>query len=297
MAKIEGLLGPSCGYTDLIDENLISKYEQETSKPPQWNPLRPSASGYCARRLAYDYKEFKEGKRLFSPEERTPETLRLLRLGNSIEFHVLSYLRDIEYFQVKYTQQSLDFGRISPDQILEGSTDLVIYSPEHRVISDVKSKKDKFKQPKKTDWDATNTKLKKMESVQQISETAFWIEELPTFLNELNDPFLADNFLQLNLYSMNPFIQDRGIDHAFVYQYNKNDSRHRELRFKPSRELYEYVIEKFKKVAANQIETADPEKINREFDLGSIRCAFCARAKECWPDDDAKQAFFKTFWK
>ncbi len=293
-AKIEGLLGPEVGYVDLIDNALLERQAKEQSQPSQWNPLRPSAAGKCARALAYEFHEYR-GKAVYEKEVRKPSIIRLLNLGHSIEYHMLRMMGDVEFFKVKYKQQVLTFFPISETERIEGSIDFVIYAPQHRAVGDVKSKGDKFYQYKKTKWDMEITKLKNMASVQTLSSQAFWVEDLKAFLEELDDPFFADNFLQLNLYACNSFMQERGIDHAFILRYNKNDSRVMEVRFKPSPELAAYVEKKFTRIAQTIDTDQSPEEIEKEFDLGSIRCAFCQFASKCHPGADALKAFFATF--
>lgn len=290
---IEGLLGPEVGYIDLLDHHLLEKQARENAEPPRRNPLRPSSSGKCARALAYEFNEFR-GHDRYPPEERAPNVIRLLSLGSSIEWNILRQFRDIEFFDVRYQQQVLSFFPISEKEIVEGSIDFVFYLPGHRSIGDVKSKGDKFSAISSSKWDEEIKKLEKMSTVKQISDASFWVEDLPAFLEELNDPFFADNFVQLNLYAMNPFIQERGIDHAFILRYNKNDSRLMEVRFKPSQQVYDYVKDKFQAVA-NAIDSgAGPEAIKPESFIGSARCAFCRFKTNCWPEFDAKKEFFQT---
>ncbi len=67
----------------------------------------------------------------------------------------------------------------------------------------------------------------------------------------------------------------------------------REVRFRPSLELYNNVRQKFQ-TALNAVAGGDPEKAPRDFTLGSSKCAFCPYSKQCW-QTDSKKAYFKTF--
>ena len=107
-----------------------------------------------------------------------------------------------------------------------------------------------------------------------------------------DDDWLAPNLYQVNLYAHAEFLVSRGVEYGFLYQYNKNDSRHRELRFRPSKKAFDYVKEKFNAVC-KAVDTKQPEKVEKEFFLGSMRCAFCAANKLCW-DDDAMKAHWGT---
>jgi hypothetical protein len=131
-----------------------------------------------------------------------------------------------------------------------------------------------------------------MKSIQRIGETGFYADDVEAFLKEVNDPFLAANVLQLNLYAMNQFLKERGIDHASLFYYNKNTSRLRELRFRPSQVLYDYVLNKYKS-AFIAVEKGDVELAKKEFKLGSMKCAFCPFKKACWSDSDPLKLWFK----
>lgn len=290
------LLGPPRSYVSILDEHLLTKQQEENDGPRDRYPLRPSASGFCARLLAFDLNEYM-GNARYEPEVRKASLIRLLNFGHSVEFNLLRLFSDVEVFQVKYKQQALSFFKLENaehSKLIEGSIDFVIYSAEHKVIGDVKSKGDKYSSYRDSKWDETDDKLRRMKTVQVIDETGYWVEDLPAFLKELNDPFFEDNFIQLNLYAMNPFIQERGIDHAVIVQYNKNDSRLREVRFKPSQRVADYVKEKFEIVHEAIAVHKDPFLVEREYHLGSMRCAFCKRNKECYPDANAKKEFFSN---
>lgn len=299
MSKIPG---PSVGYIDILDAVL---HEEEKDKEYDKIPIRPSAAGKCTRELAYAYHEYKTGVS-YEKEDKSPSVVRLLSLGHYIESHLISHLRKVKRtdkiedrhkFEVKYTQQGLSFMKINDGEFVEGQNDLCFWSPKWKCVADVKSKKDKFSAYYATKWDEDTEKLTNMTTVKNISAASFWVEDLEAFLEELNDPFFEANFVQLNLYCLNPFFKERGVDHGVILQYNKNDSRLREIRFRPNQKIYNAVIDKFKAAMLAIDEHNDPTKANRDYTLGSIKCAFCDYKKECWEGKDSLQAFFATFPK
>lgn len=295
--------GPSMGYIDILD---AVTHEEEKKKSYDKIPIRPSGAGKCTRELAFAYHEYRNEDVEYEKEEKTPSVVRLLSLGHFIEDHVIKQLRKVSYtdtidesnkFQIRYTQQGLSFMKVRDGEWVEGQNDLCFWSPKWKCVADVKSKKDKFSAYFATKWDEDTEKLSEMKTVKVIQGSSFWVEDLPAFLEELNDPFFEANFMQLNLYCLNPFFKERGVDHGVILQYNKNDSRLREVRFKPSQELYDKVIEKFKTAIASVDEQGDPTAAPRDYALGSIKCAFCDFKKECWEGKDSLQAFFATFPK
>jgi hypothetical protein len=288
--------GPECGYVDLLDDHTLTKTEKEASEQRAYTPLRPSAAGKCSRELAYEFMEYR-GKAHYPKEPMMPDTVRLLNLGHSVEWNLLKQFEEVELFKTRYRQQVVSFFKITEEEWCEGSIDLCFWSDKWKCVGDIKSKKDKFSSWAATNWDETTEKLKTMSSVQTITDKAFWVEDLAAFLIELNDPFFAANFYQLNMYASSQFLQERGIDHAVIIQYNKNDSRIREVRFKPSAEVYEQVKEKFFAVRDAIDKDGNPELAPKDYVLGSIKCAFCNFKKTCWGDDDALKAYFATWPK
>lgn len=298
MSKI---LGPDLGYTDILNtltEEHI-KQQRESKADTSRTPLRPSASGKCSRELAFELMEY-AGFARYDKELYGAETHRIFSLGHNIEHHIIREMQQQfkGLFELKYMQQSLSFAKLEAvnhpnlNQFLEGSTDLVLMSEQHKCIVDVKSKKEKYSSYRNSDWDEYNDKLAKMKSVQKITDTCFYVDDLRSFLKEI-DAFFAMNFYQLNLYACNPFIVERGIDHASIIQYAKSTSRLREIRFKPDPVIYEETIQKFRDVLA-AVDNQQPELAKKDHAFGSMKCAFCSFKKECWSEGDALKAFFKN---
>lgn len=295
---MSNIIGPPVGYVDLLNEATRQSLQDEVDegKGFQKTPLRPSAAGQCTRELCYALMEF-HGKAHYEKELKKPEVVRLLSLGHSIEWSAIKQFEEhIGIFETKYKQQVLDFGPLTSTdpklaQRLEGSLDVCFFSEKWKCVVDFKSKKDKYSSYRSSQWDETSEKLSKMRSVTTLSETSFWVEDLEAFLAELHDPFFEANFLQLNLYATSDFLKARGVDHGAIIQYNKNDSRMREVRFKPSDALATKTIAKFQRALDDVTAgTLSP----RDHNLGSMKCAFCPYARECW-DEDSLKAWFKTF--
>lgn len=304
MSEIPGLLGPNVSYIDILDDQIMESQRKEEAllkegKSKFGSPLRPSSAGECERALAFKLQEF-IGNAYYEKELMSPATVRLLGLGNSVEFSIIRFLKQCELFQVKYEQQTLGFFNIESEnpkiaKFLEGSNDLCIVSEQHgwKCVVDVKSKGDKFSSAYKSKWAEDDEKYSNMKTVKVIGTSAYWVEDLEAFLEELNDPFFAANFLQVNLYANSTFMKERGIDHGVILQYQKNTSVLREVRFKPSEKLYKDVEAKFKSAAAAATAN-DPMLAKETFIPGSIKCAFCAYVKPCRGDFDTKKAFFNT---
>ncbi len=300
--QIKNLLGPDVGYTDLLNHETMDLMEEQAEATSDYHPIRPSSSGNCTRELTYQLMEY-TGQAKFSKKVDSAESHRLLNLGGFIETHLIKMFdKFLKVFKIRYKQQMVEFYRLTSktdsalSHIVEGSIDLCFWSPKYKCVIDVKSKKDKFSVAYSSQWDETSAKLAGMQSCVRISETAFWVEDLEKFVEELRDPFFVSNFLQLNGYACTEFLKSRGVDHAAIVQYNKNDSRVREIRFKPSVALFEKVKQKFQTVL-DAVGAKDIELAPRDYALGSIKCAFCPYSKQCWGDRDALKEYFGTFPK
>lgn len=286
------LLGPSVGYIDLLDHHITEKLKKEAEGGRNYHPLRPSSAGKCTRELAYEMDEF-VNKTIYDREPMNPDTHRLLSLGHSVEYNILRMFEEVELFEIKYKQQIVSFFKLDEKKWIEGSVDAVIWSPQHKAVIDIKSKKNNFSSWSSSQWDEHSEKYGKMKSVERVTDRFFWIADLDLFLEELDDPFLAANFYQLNMYANSQFLLERNVDHGAIVQYNKNDSRLREIRFRPSTKVYEEIRDKFQGVSSG----VRPEDSKRDFSLGSIKCAFCSFKRSCWPESDALKEYFKTWPK
>jgi len=242
----------------------------------------------------------------YPEEKKEPNVKRLLSLGHSVEWHSINNFKMLSKYspdiKIKYLQQALPLFRLDPipgddtqQELVEGHLDLAVFYKGEGGFGDVKSTKDKFSQSYKTYWDETVDKFNNMKTLASVSETCWYADNLPAFLAELNDTFFEDNFHQLNAYCCSEFAKTHNITHGFIYRYCKNDSRHLEIRFRPSEALFA----EFKKkanIVNKAVAQKKPELVKRDATLGSIRCAFCPYAQECWTGN-AKQAFFDTLPK
>lgn len=299
------VLGPKTGYIEILNHYTQQEIIQEASGSRRSSPLRPSSAGKDARELAYEFMEYR-GYANYPAEPITPELHRLFKLGHQIEKHLFWEFKDAFEMaggdiEVRYQQQVLSFFKLPDGSIIEGSCDGVFIARSKKfgaALVDIKSKNDKFSSYFKSKWDETSEQLSEMKTVHKFGDDAYWVEDLSAFLDELGDYFFAMNFLQLNMYFFDEheFLKTRGVDHCAIIQYNKVDSRLREIRFKPSKELFEKVRDKFVLVQSKVDETKDPTSVPRENVLGSAACAFSKYRKYDWPEDtDALKAHFKTY--
>lgn len=289
-------LGPKEGYTSLLDAQILEEIDKEFLAPRKYNPLRPSSAGACAKRLAYELAEYRLGWKYDQVTKNTPEQFRLLRLGHSVEYSTIQNFNLLKTFSTKYKQQVVTLFEVKrgkpelPQEYVEGSCDWILWSDKYRVICDAKSKKDggsgKYRY-----WLKDIEKLMGMASVTRISDTEVWVDDLPAFIKELDGDFLVDNMLQLNGYACTEFMRERRIDHGLIYRYNKNTSEHFGIRFRPSQAVLDMVKDKFDRVSM-AVDNEDIDSVPCEYELGSIRCAYCPFAAYCHPGQDVKGAFF-----
>lgn len=295
------ILGPSMGYIEMLNAFTQEVSEDKDKEFAKYNPLRPSSAGKCTRELGNEFARYR-GYKEYRKTPNTPETHRLLNFGNPIENHLISEMRDAFKkapvpVSIKYRQQTLSFFRLGDGTLIEGNIDLTLISEKFKCVIDIKSKKDKFSAWYKTSWEELSDKMFKMKSVQRFGEETYWVEDLDAFILELNDAFFAANFYQLNMYFFDEgkFLRERGVDHAAIIQYNKNDSRIREIRFKPSQSLYDRVKSKFLSVQEVVDRDKNADALPQDYALGSAKCAFCDFNKDCYPEDNALKLHFKTY--
>jgi hypothetical protein len=273
----------------MLDKHLIDKATRESKEQRKYMPLRPSAAGKCAAELATEYAEYK-GLKETNQEIISPELARIFSLGHSVEYHILRMFEEAGFLQVRYRQQTVRFLKLPEGKWLEGSIDMTFFMNGEGGIGDVKSKKDRHSSFGASGWHEAWEGYSKMKSTEVISDSLIWINDLPSFLEELKDPWIKPNFIQLNIYANTDFVKQSNINHAFVLQYNKNTSELRELRFRPSEEIYEQTKAKFlevhNKVTASTTDTIDST-------LRELRCSPGSLCRYCWPDA-AKRAYFET---
>lgn len=302
------ILGPEVGITDLIHHSIIERAEIEEGKVREGvaekSPFRPSSAGECERALAYKGTEYL-GKAYYEKPPIEPHVQLIFALGHAIEAMLIKVFESVEFFKIKYPQQVLSFFKINSgnerlDTLMEGSNDLCMVGTTDgwKGVIDVKSKATGIGTYKRTKWDELDDKLRKMNSVQVISNTSYWIEDPMKFIKEINDPFMAMNLWQLNLYCLSEFMQERGFDFCSLIYFSKDNSAIREIRFKPSKLLYELTEKRFQN-AAKAAAKNNPSLAKQEFLLGSTKCAYCPYVKPCWGvnEDVALKESFKNLPK
>lgn len=292
---------PDVGIIDLFDAALLNRQAEEQEAGKSWGfPLRPSAAGKCARALAYELNEF-EGHAKYPPEVKDAHTIRLLDFGHDIERHVLNMMKRVGVFQIKYQQQVVTFCELPvTNRLVEGSIDFVVVFDDYSMIGDCKSKGVKYSQGYTSSWEEDDAKYQGLSTLKRIGENAYYAEDVEAFLRECNDSTITSNVMQLNGYARTDFMLERGIEYAFLLQYNKANSKLREIRWKTSQPLADKVNEKFKGIAEAIYTGKGPEAIDRTEVLGSMSCAFCRFKETCWPEVDTKKAYFsglpKKYW-
>jgi len=283
--------GPSRSYCAMLDDHLLAK---EASTSNAYYPLRPSASGYCARKLAYDLAAF-DGKIEKPADPKKASVVRLLNLGHSIEYHALNLFSQVKDLDVKFKQQVVSIFRLPSGRLIEGSIDAAFVTPDHKGIMDVKSVGDGWAQSFKTRWDGMLDKYSKV--AHMFDENSFYVDDVEEFLEAIGEDALVANIVQLNLYLTSDFAKERGFDHGVIYRYNKNNSTHMEIRFKPSDNLKNWVHDRFNRIE-EAVAAGTPEVVEKEFVLGSMACGFCPWSLHCWPEaGEAKKEYFKTLPK
>ena len=296
------ILGPEKSYCDLLDEAIEAKLkqEQEDKKSGKYKgafPLRPSAAGKCSRALAYDLMSWR-GFADYPYETFKPSVYRLLQLGTSVEWSALRNFKEVKSIRQAYGQQTVTLFRLpeykdQPSILIEGSVDSVFINDKSKGVVDVKSVGNGWSAAYSNRWDEMLAKYAGMSSLHQFGESAFYADDVIAFLQELGDDRLSENIIQINGYCMSQFMLDRGIDHGAVYRYSKVDSKHMEIRFRPSEQLFRYVEDKFKRINEAVIDK-EPERIEKDYLLGAMQCSFCPYKTMCWPEADAKKSYFKT---
>lgn len=285
------VLGPPQGYIDLFLTELeaSTKKAHEANKAFQRTPIRPSNAGKCEREIYFDLMQY-AGKASYPTEPNAGETELLLNLGHYIESHIINmFKRHLKVAEVTFQQQVLDFGKIEAandkrlSQHLQGSLDLVLWSEQFKCCMDIKSKGDNYDfRARKQKWQADSEKLSNMESVEVLSDRSFWINDLDAFLEELDDPFFAANFKQLNMYCNSSFLKDRGIDHGAIVQYQKNKSLLREVRFRPSPTVFEKSVGLFHNTV-KAVDSGNIELTKAEYPADSFKSRFCSYCKAKTP--------------
>lgn len=301
------MLGPKWSLTELVDRAItqeIDRQDTERREAPRHLkkfPLRPSASGDCARKLWYEGREW-EGAANFDRRKIDPRLYRIFSFGHAVEYDAIKHLRLIsklkgfEGAKVNYTQQHVDLFVLEDGRLISGAIDGAIELPDAPPgMFDIKSVGDGFSMVANTRWDQVIQKFTELNSVNVLhrsdekheSSVAFGIDNLRDFISEFGaDDFFVNNLIQLNAYCHSDFARKRGMDQwASVFRVNKNSQKLMEVRFKPCARTFDETERKFNYV--NQAIWKN-EEVKRSFYLGSARCGLCPYSQTCWGQDAAK---------
>lgn len=297
MEPIEVVIpGPARSYCSLLDQALEERDRKEQAAASKYFPLRPSSAGYCGRKLAYSLAAHR-GTGPHVADYKKPSIQRLLELGHSIEWHALRVFKDaLPSLKQRFKQQVVDIFRLDSGILIEGSTDVAF--TDTGALVDVKSVGPRWSKGYKSSWDEMLAKYESMATVIKFDDNAFYVHDVQAFFEEVGEDALVANITQLNLYLCTEFMRSRNMTHGVIYRYNKADSRHMEIRFAPSAQLFEAIKSKF-----NTIDKAcspgggGPEAVPRGAMLGSQACGFCPYAEHCWPEISTKKEYFKTLPK
>ena len=273
--------------TTLLDDSLYYRAREPQDKK---FPLRPSAAGYCSKRLTLDLMEYL-GREKFEKDYFEPNVMRLLSFGHHVEAAALSDFEKVPGLKVMYKQQAVTLFKLNDGKLIEGSIDAVFDYQGQKVLVDVKSVKNAYSNHFKTRWDDTIYKYSNHELLEQLAPTEWLVKDTTKFVDSLGDDFFTDNFYQINAYMFSSFAEDHGITRAAIYRYCKNDSNHMVIQFDRSAELFKRVRDKFNRIN-EKAPTVDVKDLRCDYILGSIRCAFCPYKDKCH-DQDAMKAWLK----
>jgi hypothetical protein len=282
--------GPQ-SYVTLLDAVMAERTAEGNAKAS--SPIRPSNAGSCTRRMAHDYLAYL-GKAPKIEETRKPSVERLLKLGHFIEEHVVDDLKSIPGMGVRFQQQLVEMFELPGGTRVEGSLDAFMWAESVRGVLDVKSIGDRWHNHFNSKWDSLLASYRP--HAVEFDTNSFYVDDLAKFLAAIgSDDSLYKNLIQLNLYACTDFLQKRKCDHASIIRYNKNNSALMEIRFKPSREVFEHTKARLAAVeeAGN---SGDVAKAPKERVLGQMDCTYCPYKAECWPTA-RKADFYKNSGK
>lgn len=285
------MIGPKESFCDLIDKTLLDEYNSSVQTS---FPLRPSASGYCQRKLAYQVAEF-YGHRKQVKEERRPNSIRLLSLGHHIETHVISYIERLPDWIVGHKQQSVNLFKLDSGRWISGSIDFTLTSKDgqHRAIADCKSVGDRWSSSYSSKWDERAAMYDRMSSLQKFGDSAWYADDLGAFLSEIGEDPLYANTIQVNAYLHSSWARELDFQFGVIYRYHKNASKHQEIRFRPSEDIFKKLKAKYNLVEKYG-SVGKPEKVPKEYALGAEACSYCPYRADCWPEANATREYWKT---
>lgn len=297
--EFERVPGPP-PLSDLLDLGIEEEIEKEDKERLQGKatrfPLSPSKFGGCARELAIELAEF-TGLGFYAKESLDAKAKRRFTRGYDIEFSLMRQLKKYIPIPQGFGQQYLEMAH-TPDgrYVIGGSLDTLFMSEEHMIV-DIKSKADFWSAAYAGQFEETFEKIANMPGVRTFggNPRALFIEDIEAFYAAYpKDDFISRYFLQLNAYGAcdwacnfrsNMFPGVTGIQAVELFFENKNNHSMAEIRWVPSRKLYEFAIQRMQDIYQYVvIDKKDPTKYKADFTLGSLACRLCSRKANCWGD-------------
>lgn len=286
---------PLADLLDLGIEEEIAKEEKERLKGKGLRfPLSPSKFGGCARELAMSLAEY-VGLGIYPMEPMEPRGKRRFTRGYDIEYSMMKQLKKYVPIAQGFGQQYLEMARTPDDKyVIGGSMDTLFMSEEHMIV-DIKSKATYFSSAMSDSFEECFDAIANMPGVRVFGTRALYIEDIDAFYNRYNkDDFISRYFLQLNAYGACDWSRDFrsnmfpgvvGIRAVALLFENKNNHVMAEIRWKPTRTLYDYAIKRMQDIYQwVVIDKKDPVKYKPDYTLGSLACRLCSRKAACWGD-------------
>jgi hypothetical protein len=272
--------------TKLVDEGIEKEIRDEFDR---WNtrnhierfPLSPSGIGKCALKLARDLSHYlgvADYPR--APESRTAKLQRVFARGNLLEKALIQDIEKYTPIKLKQTQQRVhlfDLNYLGQVQAIEGDVDGLAIFRDHgaKILIDFKSKGAYYSAGFNDSISQFFENLRESGQVEELGHNCYLIKDVYELFQilPLND-FFVDYLHQLNSYAFSDWFSRVGVDGVALYYENKNTCQNYEVRWVPSKKLFEYAKRKFQYVYSTVLEQG-PEAVEREFDVGSSRCRLC----------------------
>lgn len=273
--------------TKLMDEGIQKEIDDEIQR---WNtrtnierfPLSPSQGGKCALALARNlahYLGVADYPR--TRESLQPRTKRIFSRGDLLEDALIADINKFTPLKITEGQRRVKLFTLSPEHAIEGAIDGIAVHEQDgtRILVDFKSKGAFYSAGFTDSISEFFIGLRSTGLVEEIAPNSFLITDAKALFDVLSlDDFFVDYLLQLNSYA---FAEGVNVDFVALYYENKNTCANYEVRWTPNKELFEYVRSKFQYVYET-VRTAGPERVPKEFALGSTRCRLCEHNERCW---------------
>ncbi len=265
--------------------------KETTNETESWNshnfkgtpvdryPLSPSQIGKCSLALGRNlshYLNLADYPR--SPTALSPRTKRIFARGHLLEAALIDDFEKFTDLKVEDRQKGLVLFKLSDGTPIQGSIDGIVVAPDGtRILVDFKSKGAFYSAGFTDSINQFFAQLRETGYVEEIAENAYLITDAKGLFDIISlDDFFVDYLLQLNAYG-----SAERVDFVTLYYENKNTSANYEVRWVPSKELFDYAKDKFQFIYNTVIEKG-AEAIPKEFALGSSRCKLCEHNEMCW---------------